>query len=61
MNIEIASSTVRLIDAEGENVGVTDTQEAIQQAIDVGLDLVEISPNAKHLGTFDLVCTLPSN
>ena len=46
MNDDIASSTVRLIDAVGENVGVTDTEEAIQQAIDAGLDLVEISPNA---------------
>ncbi len=46
MNKDIASSTVRLIDAVGENVGVTDTEEAIQQAIDAGLDLVEISPNA---------------
>ena len=46
MNNDIASSTVRLIDAVGENVGVTDTEEAIQQAIDAGLDLVEISPNA---------------
>ena len=46
MNNDIDSSTVRLIDAVGENVGVTDTEEAIQQAIDAGLDLVEISPNA---------------
>jgi translation initiation factor IF-3 len=37
---------VRLIDAEGENVGVTATEEAIKMAFDVGLDLVEISPNA---------------
>ena len=35
-----------MIDARGENVGVTNTQEAIQKAIESGLDLVEISPNA---------------
>ncbi|MDX3900723.1 MAG: translation initiation factor IF-3 [Sphingobium sp.] len=37
---------VRVIDEEGENLGVMFTQEAIEQAADVGLDLVEVSPNA---------------
>jgi translation initiation factor IF-3 len=37
---------VRLIGAEGENVGVIDTPAAIEMAEDVGLDLVEVSPNA---------------
>ena len=37
---------MRLIDAEGENVGVTATEEAIKMAFAAGLDLVEISPNA---------------
>ncbi|MDF0542638.1 translation initiation factor IF-3 [Sphingobium sp. H39-3-25] len=37
---------VRVIDEEGENLGVMFTQEAIDQAADVGLDLVEVSPNA---------------
>jgi translation initiation factor IF-3 len=37
---------VRVIDEEGENLGVLLTQEAIEQAADVGLDLVEVSPNA---------------
>ena len=35
-----------MIDAEGENVGVTATEEAIKLAFEAGLDLVEISPNA---------------
>jgi len=35
-----------LIDEEGENHGVTDTRVAIEKAEEVGLDLVEISPNA---------------
>jgi translation initiation factor IF-3 len=37
---------VRLIDENGENVGVVETRAAMQRAQDVGLDLVEISPNA---------------
>ena len=37
---------VRVIDDEGENLGVMFTREAIEQAAGVGLDLVEISPNA---------------
>ena len=36
---------VRVIDDEGENLGVMFTQEAIEQAYEVGLDLVEVSPN----------------
>ena len=37
---------VRVIDDEGENLGVMFAQEAIEQAYEVGLDLVEVSPNA---------------
>jgi translation initiation factor IF-3 len=37
---------VRVIDENGENLGVMYTREAIEQAAEVGLDLVEISPNA---------------
>ena len=46
VNEQIISPQVRLIGADGENAGVTDTEEAIQQANAVGLDLVEISPNS---------------
>ena len=46
VNEGISSSQVRLIGSSGENAGVTDTEEAIQQAIAEGLDLVEISPNS---------------
>ncbi len=42
----IVSPKVRVIDENGENLGVMYTKEAIEQAADVGLDLVEISPNA---------------
>ena len=37
---------VRVIDENGENLGVMYTREAIEQAAEVGLDLVEVSPNA---------------
>ena len=39
-------SQVRLIDAEGENVGVVPFKDALERAYDAGLDLVEISPNS---------------
>ena len=42
----IQSDKVRVIDEEGENLGVMYTREAIEQANSVGLDLVEVSPNA---------------
>lgn len=35
-----------MIDQDGENIGVLYTKEAIAQAAEVGLDLVEVSPNA---------------
>ena len=37
---------VRVIDDEGENLGVMFTGEAVEQAQDKGLNLVEVSPNA---------------
>ena len=35
-----------MIEADGDNVGVVATAEALTRAEDAGLDLVEISPNA---------------
>ncbi|MCR9086796.1 MAG: translation initiation factor IF-3 [Rhodobacteraceae bacterium] len=46
MNSRIRSSEIRLIGAEGENVGVTTPARGMELAEQVGLDLVEISPNA---------------
>ncbi|GAB4472314.1 translation initiation factor IF-3 [Erythrobacter tepidarius] len=37
---------VRVIDDEGENLGVMYTREAIERANEKGLNLVEVSPNA---------------
>ena len=42
----IQSQKVRVIDENGENLGVMYTREAMEQAREVGLDLVEVSPNA---------------
>ena len=46
VNEGITTASVRLIDETGNNVGVVRTEDAIQRADDVGLDLVEISPNS---------------
>lgn len=42
----ITVSQVRVIGADGEQVGVMPTREALLLATDAGLDLVEVSPNA---------------
>ncbi|MGC2856077.1 translation initiation factor IF-3 [Novispirillum sp. DQ9] len=47
VNEDINSQTVRLIDADGEQVGVVHIREALEMADEVGLDLVEISPTAE--------------
>ncbi len=46
INDRIRASEIRLIGAEGENVGVVTPERAMMMADDAGLDLVEISPNA---------------
>ncbi|MBS29342.1 MAG: translation initiation factor IF-3 [Alphaproteobacteria bacterium] len=45
-NEDIEVSEVRLVDENGEQVGVVSTELALQRAIAAGLDLVEVSPNA---------------
>lgn len=46
INREIRVREVQLIDAEGQNRGVTDIVEALRLSEEDGLDLVEIVPNA---------------
>ena len=46
VNEEIRAAQVRLIDQDGEMQGVMSSRDAMQRAFSVGLDLVEISPNA---------------
>jgi translation initiation factor IF-3 len=47
VNADITSPQVRLIAADGENVGVVSIDDARQQAKDSQLDLVEIVPNGE--------------
>lgn len=46
VNEKIRAPEIRLIGAEGENVGVVTPERAMGMAEEAGLDLVEISPNA---------------
>jgi translation initiation factor IF-3 len=46
VNEGIRVDEVRLIDAEGENVGVVPIKKALELARDAGFDLVEVSPSA---------------
>ena len=46
INEEIRNREVQLIDSNGDNKGVVDTQTALGMAEAAGLDLVEISPNS---------------
>ena len=47
LNDEIQYPNVRLIDAEGNQVGVVSSREAREMAYEAELDLVEISPGAE--------------
>ena len=45
-NEEITAENVRLIDADGGQVGVVSRAEGLAMAVEVGLDLVEVAPNS---------------
>ena len=47
MNDEIRVPEVRLIGGEGEQLGVFPTRDALKMSEESGLDLVEVSPEAK--------------
>ena len=47
INENINATEVRLISESGEQLGVMKLDDAINRAKDVGLDLIEVSPNAK--------------
>jgi translation initiation factor IF-3 len=47
INEEIRVREVRLIDENGEQAGIVPVREALQMAVEKGLDLVEIAPSAK--------------
>src|SRR3990167_444232 len=46
VNEKISSPKVRLVDENGDMLGVLTQQEALEKAYQAGLDLVEVSPNA---------------
>lgn len=46
MNYRIRAREVRLIDQNGEQVGVVSAQEGLRRAQEAGLDLVEVAPDA---------------
>lgn len=46
INQNIRAREVRVIDPDGKQIGIIPTQQALESAIEFGLDLVEISPNA---------------
>ena len=47
INEQIRDKEVRLIGADGEQIGIVSSKEAQKIADDAGLDLVKIAPNAK--------------
>jgi translation initiation factor IF-3 len=47
VNEQIRVQNVRLISPDGEQIGIVSTSEALEKAEGYGLDLVEVSPNAK--------------
>ena len=46
VNEQIEAEKVRVVNADGEMVGVISKEEGIEIAFEAGLDLVEVSPNA---------------
>lgn len=46
VNKAIASSTIRVVGADGEMVGVVSLEEGLALAAESGLDLVEVAPNS---------------
>ncbi len=46
VNEDIRVPQVRLIDQDGEMIGVVSTRDALLRAYEIGMDLLEISPNA---------------
>ncbi|MFQ6744474.1 MAG: translation initiation factor IF-3 [Alphaproteobacteria bacterium] len=47
MNNRIFAKAVQVISADGQNLGVMPTSQALQMAMDMGLDLVEMNSNGQ--------------
>ncbi|WKZ26408.1 MAG: translation initiation factor IF-3 [Candidatus Paceibacterota bacterium] len=46
INHQIRASELRVIGSQGENLGILTLSEALKKSEELGLDLIEISPNA---------------
>lgn len=46
VNRQIKATQVRVVDAEGKQVGIMNLEDALKLAEEAGLDLVEVAPNA---------------
>ncbi|MFA6094944.1 MAG: translation initiation factor IF-3 [Candidatus Paceibacterota bacterium] len=46
VNHQIRAAELRVIGPDGENFGVISTREALAKAVELGFDLIEVSPNA---------------
>ncbi len=47
LNFFIQAKTVRLLDGAGKQIGIVTKEEAIRKARELGIDVVEIAPNAQ--------------
>ena len=47
MNRQIRIPQIRLIGESGDQLGVVETNKALEMAMEAGLDLVEVAPNAR--------------
>jgi len=47
VNDQIRITPIRVVDQDGEMLGIIPTAEALQQAADAGMDLVEVAPNER--------------
>lgn len=47
VNRQIRANEIRLIDEDGNHIGIVSVNEGLDRARETGLDLVEVSPNAE--------------
>lgn len=45
INDKIRATKIRVVDADGEQLGIIPTEEALAKAVEAGFDLVEVAPN----------------
>ena len=58
INGKITAEEVRLVDADGQMVGVVSLEKAFGMAEEAGLDLVEVSPNAEPPVRFSITANI---